>query len=158
MRNTLSFFRQQDAASGGLFLLIGTAFGCASLHHELGSSQRPGPGYFPLVLSVLLLLVGSALLWRTWRKQTPTTHHTAPLARRALVAVVCAVLLFGLLLPRLGLFITVPLVLAVADMAAGKFELRRWLISAMVLTLFSWLVFNLGLSLNLPVSPTLPHF
>lgn len=47
--------------SAGFMLLIGVATTLGSLGYGLGSLARMGPGYFPLMLGVLLCLVGILL-------------------------------------------------------------------------------------------------
>jgi hypothetical protein len=57
-------------------------------------------------------------------------------------------------LPKLGLIITLPVLVMVASLASDEFHLGTSLISAVVLTLGSWLVFIVGLSLTIPLWPT----
>ena len=53
----------KDAVAGVLFILLGLGFGLnAWLNLNLGTSLRMGPGYFPLLLSGLLVLPGAATL------------------------------------------------------------------------------------------------
>jgi hypothetical protein len=50
----------------GLFLMaISLAFGLTSLHYPIGQFSRAGPGLFPLVVSIMLLLVGIATVVRS---------------------------------------------------------------------------------------------
>ena len=50
----------------GLFALF---FGLQSLGLELGTAFRMGPGYFPLVLSAVLLGFGLLILIGSWRME-----------------------------------------------------------------------------------------
>ena len=52
-----------DAAAGILFILFALFFGLQSLGLELGTAFRMGPGYFPLVLSAVLLGFGLLILF-----------------------------------------------------------------------------------------------
>jgi hypothetical protein len=99
--------------------LIYVAFGAGTIlnakDYTLGSLHRMGPGYFPIVLAVLLLLFGVAAILRSF-----ATRGT-PLARGGwipLLYVVGANILFALLLPRAGLPIAL-LVLALLSAAAS---------------------------------------
>ena len=50
----------------GLFLMaIALAFGITSLTYNIGEFSRAGPGLFPLVVSVLLLVIGIATVVRS---------------------------------------------------------------------------------------------
>ena len=55
---------------------------------------------------------------------------------------------------RVGMAITLPLLIAVASLASGEFRLKEVLINAAVLTLGCWLVFIKGLNLTIPLWPT----
>ena len=48
----------KDLLAGLIFIGLGLAFGYATLAYEIGSAFRMGPGYFPLVLSIILTLLG----------------------------------------------------------------------------------------------------
>jgi hypothetical protein len=63
------------------------------------------------------------------------------------------VAVFGALLPRLGMFATIPILVIISSWASDEFRLRDTLISAVVLTGFSWLVFIKGLGLTIPLLP-----
>jgi cation:H+ antiporter len=65
-----------------------------------------------------------------------------------------AVVIFGLALPRLGMIITLPLLIAISSFASGEFRWKEVLINVVVLTLGCWLVFIKGLNLTIPVWPT----
>ena len=53
---------QVDFWSGIVFLVVGLAFAVGATEYRMGTSARPGPGYFPLGLGVLLALVGLVVL------------------------------------------------------------------------------------------------
>ena len=61
--------------------------------------------------------------------------------------------LFGLLLPRLGLLLALPLLVLMSSLAGDAFHWRDALLSAVVLTAGGWLVFIQGLGLVIPVWP-----
>lgn len=43
---------------GIAFIVIAVLFGLNSLRYTLGTVDQPGPGFFPLVVSIFLLLLG----------------------------------------------------------------------------------------------------
>jgi hypothetical protein len=47
-----------DLLAGGTFVAVGLAFAVASSRYELGSALQMGPGYYPLVLGGLLVVLG----------------------------------------------------------------------------------------------------
>jgi hypothetical protein len=49
---------QKDFFSGLMFLLVGIAFAWGAGGYSVGTGARMGPGYFPMVLGVLLAGIG----------------------------------------------------------------------------------------------------
>jgi len=66
---------------------------------------------------------------------------------------VASITVFGLLLPRAGMFITIPILIVMVSFATTEFRWLGVLIAAAVLTLFAWLVFVVGLKLTIPLWP-----
>lgn len=144
----------QDFFAGLLFIVLGIAFAWGATAYSFGDAAAPGPGYFPFGLGVLLALLGGMVLFKSLSIESEGGQPVGPIAWRPLLAIVLAVLGFGLGLHRLGLVITVALV-GFGVSFAGR-EVRAWeaALLGLGLALFSWLVFVLGLSLNLPVWPS----
>ena len=69
------------------------------------------------------------------------------------VSLVAAVVLFGLFMSRLGLLLAVPMLVVVASLASDEFTAWETVISAIVLTGLSWLIFVHGLKLEAPLWP-----
>jgi Tripartite tricarboxylate transporter TctB family len=140
----------KDFWAGVMFIAFAAVALYVSRNYSLGTAVRMGPGYFPILLGGVLALVGAILVVRSLVIAGDPIGHVQVLP---LVVVAVAVVLFGVLLPRLGLAITLPLVIAVAALASV--QSRRWevLILALVLTVFSALVFIYGLRLPIPLWP-----
>lgn len=51
-----------DFLAGGLFAVLGLATAAASSTYRIGSAAAMGPGYFPLVLALLLVALGGAIM------------------------------------------------------------------------------------------------
>ena len=64
-----------------------------------------------------------------------------------------AVVVFGLTLPKLGMIISLPILILIASLAGDEFKLKEVLINIVVLTLGSWAIFIKGLSLVIPLWP-----
>ncbi len=117
---------QKDFWSGLMFVVVGIAFAWGATEYSFGSSARPGPGYFPFGLGVI----------------------------KQLFIILGAVILFGFAIPKLGLIVTLPLLIIVSSFASGEFRWLEVVINSVVLTLLSWGVFIKGLSLTIPLWPT----
>jgi len=143
---------QKDFWAGLMFMLVGAGFAAGALNYSFGSSARPGPAYFPFGLGILTALLGLFEIIKAMTVKSSEGDIGAwPL--RQMFIILGGIVLFGLLLPKLGLVVALPVMIFVASMASGEFHLKEVIISCVVLTLFSWLVFIKGLGLTIPLIP-----
>jgi Tripartite tricarboxylate transporter TctB family len=144
---------QKDFWSGLMFVLVGIAFAWGATNYSFGSSARPGPGYFPFGLGVLLALLGAVILFKALTIESEGGDPIGAWAYRPTFFIVGVIVAFGLALPRLGMIISLPLLVIVASMAGDEFKWREAALNAAILTLMSWVIFIKGLKLTIPVWP-----
>ncbi len=149
---------ERDFWSGLMFLFVGIAFAWGATTYSFGSSARPGPGYFPFGLGILLAILGAMVLFKALTIETEDGEHVGHFAWKPLIVILFAVALFGAILPRLGLLISLPILIGISSWASDEFSWKATLINAVVLTVMSWLIFVKGLSLTIPVLPTIAGF
>ncbi len=145
---------EKDFWSGIMFLVVGISFAVGATNYSMGTGARPGPGYFPLILSTILAILGAIMLFKSLTIETEGGDRIGSIAWRPLLVIVSAIVIFGAMLPRLGLFITVPVLIVLVSFAGDEFKWRGVIIAAVALTVFSWLIFVVGLSLTIPLWPT----
>ena len=144
---------QKDFFSGLMFLVVGVVFAVGATNYSMGSSARPGAGYFPLILSVIMAILGAVVLFKSLTIETEDGDPVGGIAWRPLLVVVTSIAVFGLALPRLGLFITLPLLIIMVSFAGDEFSWKGVIASCLVLTAGSWVVFIWGLNLTIPLKP-----
>lgn len=144
---------QRDFWSGLMFIVVGVVFAVGATNYSMGSSARPGPGYFPLILSVLMAILGGFVLFKSLTIEVEGGDPIGHVAWRPLLVIVAAIAVFGLALPRLGLVITVPILILMTSLAGDEFKWKGVLATAVVLTVGSWAIFVLGLKLVIPMWP-----
>ena len=144
---------QKDFWSGLMFLATGLGFAWGATFYSFGTSARPGPGYFPLGLGLILATLGAITLFEAMTIETEDGEPVGSFAWKPLITILLSVLVFGLVLPRIGMALTIPILVAIASLAGDTYHWRDVLISAVVLTVGSWLIFILGLKLVIPVWP-----
>ncbi|GIX23496.1 MAG: membrane protein [Caldimonas sp.] len=144
---------QKDFASGLMFIIVGIAFAWGATEYSFGDSARPGPGYFPFGLGILLAILGALVTFGSLTIETEDGEPIGHIGWKPLFIIVGSVVLFAAALPRLGLLIALPLLVIVASLAGDEFNWRDAIIAAVVLTALSWFVFSWALNLVIPLWP-----
>ena len=153
---------QKDFFSGLMFLLVGIAFAWGAGSYSVGTGARMGPGYFPMVLGVLLAGLGLIITITSMVVETPDGDPVGSFAWKPLVFIIAGNLVFGasigglpsIGLPPMGLIFGIFALTFVASNAGDEFNFKEVLILAVVLSLFSYAAFIMLLKLQFPVWPT----
>ena len=153
---------QKDFYSGLVYTIVGAAFAYGATSFNIGTGARMGPGYFPLLLGVMLAIIGAIILFKSLVVETPTGDEVGSWAWKPLVFIIAGNLLFGILLgglpsikfPAMGLIAAIYGTTLIVSMAGDEFELKEVLILGTVLSVMSYLAFILLLKLQFPVWPT----
>jgi hypothetical protein len=153
----------KDVYAGGLLALLGSVFAWGATSYNVGDSARMGPGFFPLMLGLLLAALGVVILLRGWRLAPDQRNAVGLWAWKPLFFVVTANLLFGVLLgglpslslPAMGLIAAIYGLTLLAGLAGENFKLKESLLLATVLAVGSYLAFVVVLQLQFAVWPML---
>ena len=153
---------QKDFFSGLMFTLVGVGFAWGSTAYSVGTGARMGPGYFPMMLGILLGIMGGIIMFKALVVETENGDKIGRWAWRPIAYVLGANLIFGILLgglpsirlPSMGLIAAIYALTIIASMAGEKFKLRDVLILATILAVGSYLAFIVLLKLQMPVWPT----
>ncbi len=128
------------------FGVMGLWFGWT---YPMGTAGRMGGGYFPKVLSVILIVFGLIALFRGMRV---SGQPLAPFRLKPVVFIPAACALFALLLEPVGLFGALFLLILLSAMASQEFRLSPEAVAgALALVCVCALVFVWGLSVPLPL-------
>jgi hypothetical protein len=146
---------QKDFWSGLMFIVTGLAFAWGATAYNFGSAARPGPGYFPFGLGILLAILGAVVLFQSLTVDTPDGDRIEKFAWRPMIVITLSLVVFGFALPKLGMIISLPLLVAMASFAGDEFHPLEVAINAAVLTVGSWAIFIKGLGLTIPLWPTI---
>ena len=86
----MGFIRHpKDFFAGVLFVAVGIAAIVIAANYPLGTAARMGPGYFPRILGILLILLGCALALRALRLQGSRSAGMALATRSSSSAASC---------------------------------------------------------------------
>lgn len=151
-KSLVGLLASRDFLAGVAFTVIGAAYAFGSLATlKVGQASNMGPGYFPLLLSGALVVVGLLVLLRSLRQEIV---RVGPVNWRAIVLVSLVPLVFALTLPGLGMLPAVFLSTVVGILANRDAKLLPGLLTAAAITavcvaLFIW-------ALGLPARPIGP--
>jgi hypothetical protein len=121
-----------------------------------------GPGYFPLLLGILLALIGAFVMFKSLTVETQDGDKIGSWAWKPLFFIIAGNVLFGILLgglpsvglPAMGLIAAIFGTTLVVSLAGETFDLKEVLVLATVLSICSYGAFVLLLKLQFPVWPT----
>lgn len=111
----------QDATLGIFFAVVGIFAGAIALSYPIGTPSRMGPGFFPVIIAVLLTLTGGAVLLRARRASSLSVES---LTWRPVVVVPVMVVLFALLIEPLGLPLAIFVLLVGTAASSVQFEIK----------------------------------
>lgn len=152
---------QKDFLSGLMFTIVGGAFAMGAREYEVGEAARMGPGYFPLMLGVVLAFLGVIITIQSFRKGGADGDPVGSIAWRPLCFVLGANLAFGALLvgvpalgiPAFGLVVALYVLVIVAGFAQPGGSIKQSVLLATVLAIGSYGAFVYMLKLQFPVWP-----
>lgn len=144
---------QKDFWAGLMFVVSGIGFTWGATSYSFGSSARPGPGYFPFGLGIVLALLGAAVLFKALAIEVEGGDPIGHWNLKPMAVILLAVVIFGLTITTLGMAVALPLLVFISSLVSGEFHLKEVLVGCVALTVFSWLTFIKGLGLTIPLWP-----
>ena len=147
----MAFIRHpKDFWSGVVFTALGVFAVVAGSKYTLGTAARMGPGYFPRILGILMIVLGLILAVRGVRvpgEPIPRWHW------RPTLLVLGSVVVFGLVMDKVGMAIGTVILIVLASAASHEFRPKEAVISGVLLAALAVGVFVVGLGVQLPIWP-----
>ena len=140
----------KDFWSGLVFISLGIFAIVYGSKYTIGTAARMGPGYFPRILGILMIVLGAILVLRALRLEG------APIPAwkwRPLLLVLGSVVVFGAIVKWLGMALSTVILIVIASAASHEFRPKEAVISGVLLAALAVGVFVIGLSLQLPIWP-----
>ena len=153
---------QKDFFSGVMFLVVGHAFAIGATNYTVGTGARMGPGYFPLILGVLMSILGTAICFSGLTKGPSGGDKIGKWAWKQVFFILAANFAFGILLvgvpnlgiPQFGLIVAIYALVFIASLGGHSFNFKEVAILATVLAIGSYVAFVWALNLQFPVWPS----
>ncbi len=140
----------RDLAAGAFLLAIAAAIVWFGRDLPMGVGTRLGPGYVPRVLGILIGLLGIIIFVRALARHG---ERISPSNLKGVALILGAILLFTLLLPRLGLAVASVVLLFISSIAAPDFRIWQSVLFTICLTAASAMLFVWGLGMNVRIMP-----
>lgn len=152
---------QKDFFCGLMFMAVGVVFAWGASTYNIGTGARMGPGYFPLMLGVLLAFIGALVTFKALVIETEGGGKIGKWAWKPLFYIIAANVVFGILLaglpavkfPAFGMMVAIYALTFIASMAEAGWKVKNTFILATVLAMGSYLAFVVVLKLQFPVWP-----
>lgn len=141
----------KDFWAGILFIALGIFTIIVGSNYTLGTAARMGPGYFPRILGIMLIVLGGIITVSGMR--VPGEAIPAWKWRPTLV-VLGSVVLYGLIVASVGVAISTVVLIVTSSFASHEFRWKESLIAGVLLSALAVGVFIIGLNLQLPIWPT----
>jgi hypothetical protein len=139
-----------DLLAGLLFVALGAFAIIYGWQYPFGSSARMGPGYYPRLISIALIIIGGILVARSFFLDADRPEK---IFVRPLYVVILGTVGFGLMIEHAGLVIASIALIVTARFADRDFRPLEVSALCVVLIAFAAGIFWYGLSLPFPLLP-----
>jgi hypothetical protein len=143
--------KPRDVIGGLVVIAIGAGFFLSGQELDMGTSFRMGPGYFPTILSILMIGLGAVIAVQALR--TPDTEYSfGQVPWRGLLLLISAVAFFGFVVRGLGLAPTVLIAVLTTAWASRYATVRTSLPLSIGIAAFCTVLFIRLLGIPLPLT------
>jgi hypothetical protein len=140
----------KDFSAGLMFMGIGGLFAIGANQYPMGTAVRMGPAYFPSILGWGTVALGLFVFIESFivEDKPPT-----PTAWRPLILVIGSVCAFAALINTGGLITATVVLIILSALGGHEFKWKDAIISATVLSITVWLIFDKALGLPFKLFP-----
>jgi hypothetical protein len=145
--------KADDRVSGFLLMILGGATCLEATRYRIGSMTTPGAGFFPLLLGLFVVSLSFALFMKSFsppKDPRPSESLWMVLTRKKVWYIVLALIVYGLLLDRLGFLLTT---FAVFTFILRAVEPQKWwlcILGGVAASVGCYVLFYLALGVQLP--------
>lgn len=140
----------RDLGASFVMVFIGVAGLYFGAELTVGTAGRMGPGYFPRLLSWLIILIGAGVGAMALSLEGPEIERPK---FRPMFFILLSLIVFGYMMDYAGLIITAVVMVFVAAFARRSINFRETVVLAVLLSLGTAVIFVYGLGQPLPDCP-----
>lgn len=124
-----------------------------AVHMKIMQQYAPGPGFFPLLLGILLIILSLGILWQGIdpKKADKKTAFASKERTLSSVKLILGLAVYAAVLETLGYIIATFLLVLYIMLFVSKDKVKLSIITSLCITLLIFLIFQVGLQLHLPM-------
>lgn len=142
---------RRDFYAGLVLVFFGAGALFVARGYRIGTTFRMGPGYFPVVLASLLVLIGIIVALKSIRA---AEREMPRIFWRPLIIVSAAVLAFGVIINGAGLAVSTFVMTLISRVARPGYPWGETIILGIALAVLCAGIFYFGLHIQMPLLPT----
>ncbi len=136
----------RNLLKGLMLVALALIFGLGAFRYAVGSFERPGPGFFPLMVSSILFVLGAGMMVRSrFIERVPMYFNL-----KNLVIILGSLAAFAVLSAYVNMLAGIIGLVFVSTLAGTSYSFKRNAIIAAVLIAIAF-IFQKGLGLQLPL-------
>jgi|MudIll2142460700_1097286.scaffolds.fasta_scaffold746764_1 putative tricarboxylic transport membrane protein len=147
--------RKNDLISSAFFALCGLLIITGSLGMSIGRLGEPGPGFLPLIVGALLVLLSLVLFVNALRHRIAeqAAMRMGRTERSKVLATSLSLILYAVAIQPLGFVLVTLLLLLFLFKVIGELGWTTAVAGTLLTTLFFYLLFGVWLEIPLPMKP-----
>ncbi len=138
----------KDFWAGMMLIVLGAAAMFISRDYRFGSALRMGPGFFPTILSGVLIVFGVCIMAVGLKSGEKIRGRVSP---RALIMLPLSLALFGVLMEKAGFMPALGVLVFLSAASGREFKFVEVSLLTLLLTVASVALFIWGLGLPYPL-------
>jgi hypothetical protein len=136
--------------AGLMFIIIGGLFALGATQYPMGTAVRMGPAYFPSILGWLTVILGTIVFVESFIVEQPRPRK---IEWRPVIVVLGSVVAFAALINTGGLIAATVVQIIMSALGGHEFKWKEALISAGLMAVSVWAIFDLALGLPFKLFP-----
>ncbi|REF73286.1 tripartite tricarboxylate transporter TctB family protein [Paracoccus versutus] len=143
--------KPKDLIAGLLFLSAGILVTAISSNYPFGTLRQMGPGFFPVVLGLLLCLLAALIIVGSVVGEAEAMEPWSAQTLRAALLILGGTTIFGLTVRSAGVIPSIFAMVLLGSLAMKGYGLKTALVTAVILSTGTAVVFGWMLALPLPL-------
>jgi hypothetical protein len=136
----------REVLGGLLVIAVGLFFAVGALHFRMGTLMHMGPGFFPLIVGIVTTFLGVVIVVAAFK----SSETFEGVEWRPMLGVLAGIAGFAAMIGAFGLIPAMVVGVALSALGDRTSRSLQTVVLAVVSAIGAWLVFRVGLGLQIP--------